>query len=615
MRHLAGAGAAIQAFDVALFADFERAFAPGLDEVVLGLHGTHARAVGTQGGNERCQDDDAGIGEQAGSLSGPADVFAAVFRRKAEVGAQALAQAVAVQQHGLAACKEQALFDGLRQRRLAGAGQAGEPDHRAAMAVHFLALPARYVEGIHDATIYAKRGYGMRTVLIVGAGFSGVACAIQLLRGAARQPIRVLLLNRGGRLARGMAYGTQSPQHLLNVMAANMSVLPDDPGHFVRFASMRDSRAVDGSFVARSVYGDYLEWALQQAQMQAPRHAILDCVSGSVCSLQATARGGLSATLEDGRSIDADKVVLALGHLPAPPPLLPQGALTDSARYVADPWDASLTSTIGPQQPVVLLGTGLTAVDIALQLLRHRPGQRVNLLSRHGLLPRPYEPPSGQLASSALLHEEAPTVRAVLRAFMEQVERLETAGLSWHDALSALRHQSAHIWQGWSAPERRRFLRHLRPYWEVHRHQLPPTVQQELAAALACGALRVTAGRVLGIRDEAELSVLKVQPRGREATVELRAGRIINCTGSCASPRRAAVPLVRQLLADGLMRADALGLGVETGADCAVLGAEGSPTPGLYYIGPWLKAGFWEATAVPELRQCAAAISRACLAC
>ena len=125
----------------------------------------------------------------------------------------------------------------------------------------------------------------MRTVLIVGAGFSGVACAIQLLRGAGRQPLRVLLLNRSGRLARGMAYGTQSPQHLLNVAAANMSVLPDDPEHFVRYTGARDSRVDGASFVARSVYGDYLEWALYQARQQAPRNAALDCVSGSVCSL------------------------------------------------------------------------------------------------------------------------------------------------------------------------------------------------------------------------------------------------------------------------------------------------------------------------------------------
>ncbi len=453
----------------------------------------------------------------------------------------------------------------------------------------------------------------MRTVLIVGAGFSGVACAIQVLRLAGPQPLRVLLLNRSGRLARGMAYGTQSPQHLLNVVAANMSVLPDDPEHFVHYAGMRDSRVTGSSFVARSVYGDYLEWALRQAQDQAPRHATLDCISGSVCSLQSRSGGGLAALLEDGRHIEADQVVLAFGHLPAPAPELAQGAWPDTARYVADPWSADLLPTIGAHEPVLLLGTGLTAVDIALQLLRRNPLQRIHALSRHGLLPQPYKPLSGHLAGSTLLHDEAPTVRAALHAFMQKVERLEAVGLDWHLALAALRHKAAVIWQAWPTAEKRRFLRHVRPYWDVHRHQLPPTVQQELSAALEGGALRVSAGRVLAIRDEAELAVLKVQPRGSEGCIELRAGRIINCTGSCASPRRAAVPLVQQLLADGLMRADALGLGVETGADCAVLGANGQPTPGLYYIGPWLKAGFWEATAVPELRQFAAVIARACM--
>ena len=548
-----------------------------------------------------------------GCFTGAADVFAAVLGREAKACAKPLAQAVAIQDYGLAAVLEEALLHGVRQCCLAGAGQASEPDHRTAMAMHFLALAARNVEGVHDATIYAKQVAGMRTILIVGAGFSGVACAIQLLRGAGREPLRVLLLNRSGKLARGMAYGTQSPQHLLNVVASNMSVLPDDHEHFLHYASMRDSRVTANSFVARSVYGDYLEWALLQAQSQAPRHATLDCVSGSVQHLQATHGGGLIATLEDGRRIQASQVVLAFGHFPAPPPALAQGALVDSARYVADPWQAGLPSSIGAYESVLLLGTGLTAVDIALQLLRRHPGQRVHAVSRHGLLPQPYAAPCAQLAASTLLHEELPTARAAMRAFLQQVEKLEGAGLGWHEALAALRGQTASIWQHWPAQEKRRFLRHLRPYWEVHRHQLPPTVQLELSAALASGALRVTAGRIQSIRDEAELAVVTVQPRCHGRSIDLRAARIINCTGSCASPRRATAPLVRQLLADGMMQGDALGLGVEVDANCAVLGANGQPTPGLYYIGPWLKAGYWEATAVPELRHFATTIAYACL--
>ncbi|MYN04039.1 FAD-dependent oxidoreductase [Pseudoduganella sp. DS3] len=454
----------------------------------------------------------------------------------------------------------------------------------------------------------------MRTILIVGAGFSGVACAIQLLRSAGQQPVRVMLLNRGGRLARGMAYGTQSPQHVLNVVAAKMSVLPDDANHFLHYANARESRVTGDSFVARSVYGDYLEWALHQAHAQSSRTATLDCISGNVCSLQSMAQGRLSATLDDGRCIEADQVVLAIGHLPPPPPALARGALVDCARYVADPWQRGLMSAIDVHEPVLLLGTGLTAVDIALQLLRRHPAQQVHALSRHGLLPRPYAPPSTQSPGVMLQREETTTVRGALRALQQQVAHLQAVGLGWHEALATLRHQTAGIWQSWTASERRRFLRHLRPYWEVHRHQLPPPVQQEVTAALARGALQVTAGRMLDIRDEAERTVLIVQPRSVQTCIALRAARIINCTGSCASPQDAAIPLVRQLLADGMMRADPLGLGVETGADCALLGEDGQPTPGLYYIGPWLRAKFWEATAVPELRQFAASIARACLA-
>jgi uncharacterized NAD(P)/FAD-binding protein YdhS len=105
----------------------------------------------------------------------------------------------------------------------------------------------------------------MKTILVIGAGFSGTATAVQLLRHASARGLHVMLVNRSGRMARGLAYGTQSPDHKLNVPAGNMSALADDPDHFLRFCQRVDSRITPSLFVSRRLYGDYLEHLLDAA--------------------------------------------------------------------------------------------------------------------------------------------------------------------------------------------------------------------------------------------------------------------------------------------------------------------------------------------------------------
>ncbi|HEY9104786.1 FAD/NAD(P)-binding protein [Chitinimonas sp.] len=454
----------------------------------------------------------------------------------------------------------------------------------------------------------------MRTVLIIGAGFSGVACAVQLLRRSGTQPLRILLLNRSGRMARGLAYGTQSPQHTLNVPAGKMSALPDDPTHFLRYARARDSCIDANAFVPRSVYGNYLEWLLELARQTAPAHASLNYVGGVVTRLQAQAGGGLQAQLEDGRTLHADKVVLALGHFPSSDPAVDDMSFYASPRYQRDPWDVQQLGTLAPAAPVLLLGSGLTAMDVAHSLLRQHPNRPIIAVSRHGLLPQAYAPSAPLPPGAPSGPAEATPVLASLRAFRSQLHALAAQGLGWHDALAALRPRTAAIWQAWSPAQRRCFLRHVQPYWDTHRHQLAPTTQQQIATAMAQGTLQILAARITGYREDSEAVHVRLRPRGQAQCTELRATRVINCTGPCRSPRHTGNPLVAQLLADGMLRTDALGLGIDTGPHCAVLNDQGRAAPDLYYLGPWLKANYWEATAVPELRCFAAQVASACLA-
>lgn len=415
----------------------------------------------------------------------------------------------------------------------------------------------------------------MRTVLIIGGGFCGVACAVQLLR--AGQAVRVLLLERGA--PGGLAYARCGAGHLLNVPAGRMSAFADDAENFLRFARERMPHAAAPDYLPRRLYAAYLAALLDGAV-----RAGLERVAGQAVALLRHG-AGLRAVLADGRELHADRAVLASGHFaPCDPPLADMSFYADS-RYQRDPWDAARLASVHPAEPVLLLGSGLTAADVALSLLA-RGAQRITMLSRHGFLPQGHcSLPGGPSPAGAPAAAGAATVRAALRAFRAQ---------DWRNAMAALRPHTEAIWQAWPDKERRRFLRHLQPYWDSHRHRLPPEAGEPLQRALRDRRLRVLAGRLLACEGGAERIRVALQRRGA-GVEELQVARVINCTGSCPSPDRCADPLIVQLLDAGALRA--LPLGAEVAA----------PWAGeLRYVGPWLKAGHWEATAVPELRHFAA---------
>lgn len=316
--------------------------------------------------------------------------------------------------------------------------------------------------------------------------------------------------------------------------------------------------------------------------------------------------GGSTATLESGETIAVDKVVLALGHFPSNHPRVADMAFYGSPRYVRDPWDQARLDDIPANAPVMLLGTGLTAVDVAMTLLNRNPMRRITAVSRRGLLPQHHRPAAAHAVTGLradAIWGSATTVREQLRQFRHYCRKLASEGRDWREALALLRPVTADVWLAYPERERKRFLRHVQPYWDTHRHRLAPAVYERISAALAAGTLQTLAARVQGYEAAGELIRVSMRPRGTEAAELVETGWVINCTGPCADPRSTGNALVGQLLADGLIRTDRLGLGLDVTANCAVVNVQGRASDSLFYIGPWLKANYWEATAVPDLRR------------
>lgn len=451
-----------------------------------------------------------------------------------------------------------------------------------------------------------------RTIAIVGGGLSGTLTAVHLMRRAVEADLKIVLINRSGLLARGVAYGTRSADHVLNVPAARMSAFEDDEGHFLRYAQTQEPGVQGGTFVRRELYGDYLEWTLHQAHAQLTEPQRFEHRCEHVESLELTDHGTV-LHFGQGASLEADRTVLALGHFAPADPRLDDSTVLASTRYVRDPWRADALSRIGRDEPVLLLGTGLTMVDIALALeARGHKGPMISL-SRRGLLPQPHRtggaPPIGITLPDELLAGR-PDLKHWLRIIRTQCDTLAGQGIDWRETLASLRTATPDLWQRLDQRQRAQFLRHVQAYWDVHRHRLAPALNERLQALLRSGQLQVRAGRLQSLQaGEAGGLTAVYRPRAGQSTVSLRVGHVINCTGPSTDLKRAREPLMQSLLACGQATPDKLGLGLATGEHYALLDAKGRPSPVLRYLGPFLRAQYWECTAVPELRRHAKALA------
>ncbi|WP_155374402.1 FAD/NAD(P)-binding protein [Catellatospora vulcania] len=438
----------------------------------------------------------------------------------------------------------------------------------------------------------------MGIAVVVGGGCSGVLATRELLRTG----WHVVMVDPGARPGRGLAYSTAAPWHLLNSPAAAMSADPDQPEDFLRWCRQRDPRTGPADFVPRSWYGDYLTEVLRAADETAQGR--LTVQRGRVARIFEPSGGGgpLTVLLTDDVVIPADRVVLALGH-PAPSaPARLDAAAARSGAYVADPWRAGALDGL-PEGPILLIGTGLTAVDVALTLA---DAGRHDLLavSRHGLFPQPHRRPgtaaaaSAQAATVAALPEllAAGSVAGVLRS----LRRLAADTGDWRAVLDALRPHWDALWQSLPEPGQHRFLRHLARYWEVHRHRMAPAVADSITALRESGSLRVRAAELCGIEaaDEGVRVVLRERHGGAITAPTFAA--VVNCTG----PGRLVEsdPLVRALVAEGMARPGPYRLGLDTDAHGALLRRDGSAHPALWTLGPTRRGVLWETTAAPEIR-------------
>jgi uncharacterized NAD(P)/FAD-binding protein YdhS len=421
-------------------------------------------------------------------------------------------------------------------------------------------------------------------VAIVGGGASGTILAAQL----ARRGIRSLLIDGSGRMGRGVAYSTTEAAHLLNVRAEGMSALAGDPSHFAR--RFETEGGDPRGFAQRRFFATYLGEILAEAVAS----GCTEFVETTAVSAARYARGW-KIGFADGSSVEAAALVLAVGNQ-EPEGL---GAFSGVGRsFVGNPWGEAARAAVGELTAsggaALIVGTGLTMVDLVLSLDAAGHAGRIVALSRRGLIPRSHADfDAAPVDQGGLPRGLQPMFRWVRR---------RSAEVGWRAAIDSLRPYSHALWQDLTGDEQRRFLRHARPWWDVHRHRIAPEVAGTVAKMIGSDQLEVVAGRIISAREVPQ--GVEVEYR-RRAAVQSRTetfAYVFNCTGPLHSIKRSKDPLLQSLLGAEEVKPDHLGIGLEVSQECRA-GTR------LWAMGPLTKGRYWEIIAVPDIREQAAAVA------
>jgi len=448
-------------------------------------------------------------------------------------------------------------------------------------------------------------------IAIIGGGFCGIMTAVNLFAKSSN-PLSITLFNARYPEGRGIAYKSYSDKHVLNVACQNMSAFADDADHFLNWCKVHPEYRAYGEelgskFLPRNLYGKYLDDVLKEALQKKRADISFVTIQEEVVDIEK--KDSIYEIIsQTGKKITADKIVLATGnHLPAHPSLSDQ-SYTASPRYFANPWQEAAVSNTEPNETILIIGTGLTMVDVVLGLTVKNFRGKIIALSPSGfniLAHKKHHP------QRDILDELEPPfdLNKLFRLFYKHVRNARLRGESGETVVDAVRSQTQVIWQQLSTADKKRFMTHLRHLWGVARHRLPGEIHKQIQEMIAENKLEVIAGRIAGITSSKDSLTISVKLKGTDKQEILQVQRVINCTGPQPDISKFDSKLYSNLLTKKMIRPDDMKLGIDASAEGRIIDGTGKESKDLFTLGSLLKGKLWESTAVPELRKQAAQVA------
>ncbi len=440
-------------------------------------------------------------------------------------------------------------------------------------------------------------------IAIVGGGVSGAAVAFHLLEHQRLRPGQLFIFEPRARLGAGLAYDTQDPAHRINVPAAKMSLLPDDLEHFQRWIEANDALDDDetavaangGLFPRREVFGRYINEMVQPF--------VEDGSITHVAEKTADVRRLNDRWLiegEAGRRVEADILIIATSHPSPLPPEPLRRALAGHPRFVVDPTQPNALAAIRADDRVLVVGNGLTSADVIASLtLRGHTGP-ITAISRRGLRSRGHAPVRQELFGDFVSHPSR-TALDLLRHVRASIREAEAEGRSWHAVIDQVRAQGQDLWRAMPLEERRRVVRHLRPFWDVHRFRVAPQVEAASEDAISDGRLEVLAASVASVETKDEAIDCRLRLSHSAGSIQRQFDAVVVTTGPGHRGILETQGWIGALADAGYLAIDATRLGLACNTASQALGADGAVAPSLFISGPLARGTFGELMGLPEV--------------
>jgi uncharacterized NAD(P)/FAD-binding protein YdhS len=444
-------------------------------------------------------------------------------------------------------------------------------------------------------------------IAVIGGGLSGSLVTAYMAR-TSKMPITIYLFEkRPEQLNKGVAYSSRLPYQLLNVMVKDMSLFKDQPEHFANWLKERGYNYKPVDFAPRDIYGQYISetfnfWTGHKTDVNVK---VVYQEATNICHYD----NGYKISYGNGEHILVDKVVLCTGNFPpGDVPGLPQ-QIKESKNYISHPWGGFDIKSVPPENDVLMVGSGLTMIDLVLSLQKNGHKGKITVISRRGLLPLPhgdapeYIPGQGPDLKNA-------TATSLLDWVKKNVILANTVGKNWRSVIDSIRGYIPEMWNALPLEERKRFIRHLRPFWEIHRHRMPVESIETLKRMEVNGHLTFLAGRIQGAELKGNKAKVIYRCRNSKTLLDVTVDTIINCTGPETEYRKLRSPLYQSLIENKLAQTEPLSLGLMATTDGFVINASGKVDKNLAIIGPPAKGILWECTALREIRLQAETVSR-----
>lgn len=446
-----------------------------------------------------------------------------------------------------------------------------------------------------------------KVLAIVGGGFTGAAVAYHLARNNVL--IDIIIFEPRAILGAGLAYDTDDIVYRINVPAGRMTLLPGEDAHFADWLERdgwlaRDQEAFHGgvAYPPRQVFGRYVEEQLAPfVQSGQVRH-----VREKVIGATRTHKGWRLKTDAD-QLYEADLLTVATTH---PKPAIPRELqpVAGDFRVVTDGLASGVLNSIGPDERVFIIGSGLTAADIVASLDKRGHRGSITLLSRRGQRSRGHAPQAFESEGDFTTH---PSVSALqlLKAVRQAVAKAETEGRSWHPVLDAVRAQGDTIWNALHPKERQRLVRHLRPFWDAHRFRIAPQIDAVLDRKFADGSLELVKGSLKQVEKVGDGFQVTLLDRRRNRIVTQSPDRIIVTTGPAHGDILRQQSYLGELAEIGQVKLDSAGLGLATSRNGRALDERDHEVETLFVAGPLARGTFGELMGLPQVSDYALFIS------